>query len=193
VFWDLLIRFCRFSLVLSRIPVEIYCFKFVVLVFVGEGGTLCCCTEASGLSCYRSRIDSLVCRWGNERNLCWMYLDRGRFLLLLLRLLLHGITMNNLVRFFEPSKCSDTSYPYVLCPGQRRSYSSPPCTLSFLVYVFCEIFGGGYRRSSMYVCMYVSPCKICLCCMESFVSVLAVELGNFICERFMFFCFRHLW
>jgi hypothetical protein len=25
------------------------------------------------------------------------------------------------------------------------------------------------------------------------VSVLAVELRNFICERFMFFCFRHLW
>jgi hypothetical protein len=86
----------RFSLVRSRIPVEIYCFKFVVLVLVGVGGTLCCCTEASGLSCYRSRIDSLVCPWGNERYLCWMHLDRGRFLLLLLRLLLHGITMSNL-------------------------------------------------------------------------------------------------
>ncbi len=124
MFWDLLIRFCRFSLVLSRIPVEIYCFKFVVLVLVGEGGTLCCCTEASGLSCYRSRIDSLVCPWRNEHYLCWMHLDRGRFLLLLLlRLLLHGITMSNLVRFFEPSKCSNT--PHMCCVLVREEVILP--------------------------------------------------------------------
>ncbi len=144
-------------MVRSRIPVEIYCFKFVVLVLVGVGGTLCCCTEASGLSCYRSRIDSLVCPWGNERYLCWMHLDRGRFLLLLLRLLLHGITMSNLVRFFEPSKCSNTHPICAVSWSEKKLFFPPPPTPSVFLFTPClrSLEGVLGDPVCIYVCMYL--------------------------------------